>query len=201
MPFLGLCTPGEIGPSHLTSIPASLIDVFQSPSPCWGAIVNRLAALTLPSGPCRGAWAQLDSPYRLLADTAADWSYAFPHSHKHHCSQALRYKRQKIGEAYNKSCNDDDSCSIPNNSAGSKWCCQSQYKLKLTLGVIWDIVIIYQPYNRCILIRSDDCEWWLYEALLCNKLPWVSLFLIPVRDLYAEVTKEFNWRCTDVILL
>lgn len=32
------------------------------PSPCWGAIVIRLAALTLPSGPCRGVWAQLDSP-------------------------------------------------------------------------------------------------------------------------------------------
>lgn len=81
--FSWVCAPpGEIGPSRLTSIPASLIDVFQSPSPCWGAIVNWLAALTLPSGPRRGAWAQLDSPYRLLADTAADWSDAFlPPSH------------------------------------------------------------------------------------------------------------------------
>lgn len=64
--FPGSVHPREIGPNHLTSIPASLIDVFQSPSPCWVAIVNCLAALTLPSGPCRGAWAQLDSPIVIL---------------------------------------------------------------------------------------------------------------------------------------
>lgn len=51
--------PREIVPIHLTHIQASLIDVFQSPLPRWGAIVYCLAALTLPSGPC---WAQLDSP-------------------------------------------------------------------------------------------------------------------------------------------
>lgn len=41
---------------------------------------------------------------------------------------------------------------------------------------------------------------WLM-ALLCNKLPWVSLLEIPVRDLYTKVIKEFNWKWTDVILL
>lgn len=45
--------------------------------------------------------------YRLLADTAADWIYAFPHSHNH---QAQAYKTQKqIGEACNNSYNDDDT--------------------------------------------------------------------------------------------
>lgn len=157
MPFLGLRTPGEMSLSHLTSIPASLIDIFQSPSPCWGAIVNCLAALTLPSGPCRGAWAQLDSTYRLLADKAADWRYAFPCSHKHHCSQALHYRWYKFGDACNNSYNDDDNWSIPNTSAGSWWSCWSQYELKLTSDSIWEIVIIFQAHNRCVLIQMTRC--------------------------------------------
>lgn len=73
------CPPGEIGPSHLTSIPASLIDVFQSPLPCWGAFCELPGSFNTPSS--RTAPGRLGSarlPYRLLAETAADWIYAFP---------------------------------------------------------------------------------------------------------------------------
>lgn len=73
------CPPGEIGPSHLTSILASLIDVFQSPLPCWGAFCELPGCFNTPSSrTALGRPGSARLPYRLLADTAADWIYVFP---------------------------------------------------------------------------------------------------------------------------
>ena len=58
-------------------------------------------------------------PYRLLADTAADWSCT-PSPPRHVTAVGLCVIRgEKCEEACNSSYNDDDSGSIPNTSAGS----------------------------------------------------------------------------------
>lgn len=67
-----------------------------------------VAALTLPSGPCQGAWAQLDSPITSLQTQQLPRSTLSPH---YSPTQALFYKAQekKNGEVCNNSYNDDDT--------------------------------------------------------------------------------------------
>lgn len=109
--FLGLRTPWEIGLSHLTSIPASLIDVFQSPSPCWGAIVNCLTALKLPSGQCRGARAQLDSPIASTQTQQMTGATPFPAPTNTTAVKLCITGGKNLKKHIITRCNDNDSCS------------------------------------------------------------------------------------------
>lgn len=152
------------------------------PSPCWGAIVIRLAALTPPSGPCRGVWAQLDSPItsqqiQQLSQTSLQSCSFFWEAEKleRHVITAIMIM---IAAA----------CLIPLQAANGA--VVAGYKLLQ----LWEGTL--SLYFK--LVTDTFCQFCLSGALLCSKLPWVSSLLIPARVFKQKLPQkltEIRHRC------